>query len=65
MLGSRADEIDIINADTDKTPYDTGTFASTCTVVAGQAVDLTAKALRQNRVSRERPPQRSGFTVSP
>jgi len=48
VLGSRADQIDIINADTDLTPYDTGTFASTGTVVAGQAVALTAAALRDN-----------------
>ena len=40
--------IAIINADTDLTPYDTGTFASTGTVVAGQAVALTAAALRDN-----------------
>jgi putative selenate reductase molybdopterin-binding subunit len=46
ILGSRADDVAIINADTDKTPYDTGTFASTGTVVAGQAVALTATALR-------------------
>jgi putative selenate reductase molybdopterin-binding subunit len=46
ILGSRADDVAIINADTDKTPYDTGTFASTGTVVAGQAVALTAAALR-------------------
>ena len=31
-----------------RTPYDTGTFASTGTVVAGQAVALTATALRDN-----------------
>jgi CO/xanthine dehydrogenase Mo-binding subunit len=37
-----------INADTDLAPYDTGTFASTGTVVAGQAVALTAAALRDN-----------------
>src|SRR5207237_3660707 len=48
FLGSRADAIAIINADTDKTPYDSGTFASTGTVVAGQAVALTAAALRDN-----------------
>jgi CO/xanthine dehydrogenase Mo-binding subunit/aerobic-type carbon monoxide dehydrogenase small subunit (CoxS/CutS family) len=48
VLGSRAGDIEIINADTDKTPFDTGTFASTGTVVAGQAVMLTALALRQN-----------------
>src|SRR5947209_9500344 len=47
-LGARADQIDIINADTDLTPYDSGTFASTGTVVAGQAVGLTAQALRDN-----------------
>ena len=48
LLGARAKAIDIINADTDLCPYDTGTFASTGTVVAGQAVELTAKALRDN-----------------
>src|SRR3954453_14825674 len=48
VLGSRAEQIEIINADTDLTPYDTGTFASTGTVVAGQAVALTATALRDN-----------------
>ncbi len=47
-LEARADQIDIINADTDLTPYDSGTFASTGTVVAGQAVGLTARALRNN-----------------
>ena len=46
VLGTRADSIAIINGDTDKTPYDTGTFASTGTVVAGQAVEKTALALR-------------------
>jgi putative selenate reductase molybdopterin-binding subunit len=48
VLGTRAGQIDIVNADTDLTPYDTGTFASTGTVVAGQAVALTAVALRDN-----------------
>ncbi len=41
-----ADRIDIINADTDRTPYDTGTFASTGTVVGGKAVHLAAEAMR-------------------
>jgi CO/xanthine dehydrogenase Mo-binding subunit/aerobic-type carbon monoxide dehydrogenase small subunit (CoxS/CutS family) len=50
MLGCRAGQVAIINADTDRTPYDTGTFASTGTVVAGQAVMLTAAALRDNIV---------------
>lgn len=48
VLGTRADAIAIINADTDRTPYDSGTFASTGTVVAGKAVTLTASALRDN-----------------
>src|SRR3984893_5308197 len=47
-LGAPASSITIINADTDLAPYDTGTFASTGTVVAGQAVTLTAVALRDN-----------------
>jgi putative selenate reductase molybdopterin-binding subunit len=47
-LGARMADIDIINADTDRTPYDTGTFASTGTVVAGQAVGLAAAALCTN-----------------
>ena len=45
VLNTRADRIAIVNGDTDRTPYDTGTFASTGTVVAGQAVEKTAKAL--------------------
>jgi putative selenate reductase molybdopterin-binding subunit len=48
ILGTRADNIEIINADTDLTPYDTGTFASTGTVVAGRAVALAAEALSEN-----------------
>jgi CO/xanthine dehydrogenase Mo-binding subunit len=48
VLNARADSVAIINADTDLTPYDTGTFASTGTVVAGQAVNLAANALRDN-----------------
>ena len=51
VLGSRAGHIAIVNADTDLTPYDTGTFASTGTVVAGQAVALTAAALRDNIIA--------------
>jgi len=48
VLDTRAGSIAIINGDTDLTPYDTGTFASTGTVVAGHAVELTAIALRDN-----------------
>jgi len=48
ILGASAGRVAIVNADTDLTPYDTGTFGSTGTVVAGQAVALTASALRDN-----------------
>ncbi len=48
IMGTRAGDIDIINADTDRTPYDTGTFASTGTVVAGKAVHITAEAMRDD-----------------
>ena len=51
VLGARADSVAIINADTDLTPYDTGTFASTGTVVAGQAVGLAAAAVRDNIIA--------------
>jgi putative selenate reductase molybdopterin-binding subunit len=46
VLGTRASNIAIINSNTDQTSYDTGTFSSTGTVVAGQAVEKTAVALR-------------------
>jgi putative selenate reductase molybdopterin-binding subunit len=46
VLAARAADIEIVNADTDLTPYDTGTFASTGTVVAGRAVLFAAEALR-------------------
>ncbi len=48
VLNCRAEHVSIINADTDLTPYDTGTFASTGTVVAGKAVALTAEAMAEN-----------------
>jgi CO/xanthine dehydrogenase Mo-binding subunit/aerobic-type carbon monoxide dehydrogenase small subunit (CoxS/CutS family) len=48
ILGTRAGSVAIINADTDLAPYDTGTFASTGTVVAGKAVALGAAAMRDN-----------------
>ena len=44
----RAKDVALVNADTDKTPYDTGTYASTGTVVAGKAVHITAQAMRDD-----------------
>ena len=46
VLNTRASNIALVNGNTDETPYDTGTFASTGTVVAGQAVEKAAAALR-------------------
>ena len=48
IVGVRAQDVALINADTDRTPYDTGTFASTGTVVAGKAVHLAAEAMRDD-----------------
>lgn len=48
IVGVRARDIHFVIADTDRTPYDTGTFASTGTVVAGKAVHLTAEAMRED-----------------
>ena len=41
-------DVSLTNADTDHSPYDTGTFASTGTVVAGKATHITAEAMRDD-----------------
>jgi CO/xanthine dehydrogenase Mo-binding subunit/aerobic-type carbon monoxide dehydrogenase small subunit (CoxS/CutS family) len=48
VLNTRAANIAMDFADTDRTPYDTGTFASTGTSVATRAVQNAAEALREN-----------------
>ena len=48
VLNSRAAAIAMDFVDTDKTPYDTGTFASTGTSVATLGVQRAAEALREN-----------------
>jgi len=48
VLNARAGAISMDFADTDKTPYDTGTFASTGTSVATLGVHKAAEALREN-----------------
>ncbi|HXB73420.1 MAG TPA: molybdopterin cofactor-binding domain-containing protein [Candidatus Acidoferrales bacterium] len=48
VLHTRAANIHIVNADSDLTPYDTGTFGSTGTSVAGLAVERAAQALREH-----------------
>ena len=46
-LNTTLGRVRITYADTDRTGYDTGAFASTGTTVAGKAVALTADALRE------------------
>jgi CO/xanthine dehydrogenase Mo-binding subunit/aerobic-type carbon monoxide dehydrogenase small subunit (CoxS/CutS family) len=48
ILNTTASRIDIINADTDLTPYDTGTFSSVGTSVSCKSVSLAAENLRDN-----------------
>lgn len=50
VLGCGVNRIQIINADTDKAPYDTGTYASTGTVIGGAAVQNAAKVLKEQLV---------------
>jgi CO/xanthine dehydrogenase Mo-binding subunit len=47
VLGSTASRVRIVQSDTDSTGYDTGAFASAGTVVAGNAVQRAAEALRE------------------
>jgi len=47
VLGCSVNRIQVVNADTDETPYDTGTFGSTGTTVAGLAVHAVASALKE------------------
>jgi putative selenate reductase molybdopterin-binding subunit len=48
VLNSRAADVSMDFADTDLTPYDTGTFASTGTSVATLGVQKAAEALRES-----------------
>jgi putative selenate reductase molybdopterin-binding subunit len=48
VLGVRSKDVSLTNADTDRSPYDTGTFASTGTVTAGKATHITAEAMRED-----------------
>ena len=50
VLTTRATNISMDFADTDRTPYNTGTFGSTGTSVAAVAVSKAAEALRDNLV---------------
>jgi CO/xanthine dehydrogenase Mo-binding subunit len=47
ILNCAATSVTFLNADTDKTPYDSGTFASVGMMVPTKAVELAAVALRE------------------
>jgi putative selenate reductase molybdopterin-binding subunit len=47
VLETTMSRVRMVQADTDRTGYDTGAFASTGTTVAGNAVRLAAEALRE------------------
>ncbi|MEO8205260.1 MAG: molybdopterin cofactor-binding domain-containing protein, partial [Chthoniobacterales bacterium] len=46
ILGCGVNRINIIQADTDKAPYDTGTFGSVGTTISGTAVRMTCEVLK-------------------
>jgi CO/xanthine dehydrogenase Mo-binding subunit/aerobic-type carbon monoxide dehydrogenase small subunit (CoxS/CutS family) len=47
IMGCSTSRVSVLNADTDKTPYDSGTFASVGMMVPAKAVELAATALRE------------------
>ncbi|MDG2992398.1 molybdopterin-dependent oxidoreductase [Candidatus Synechococcus calcipolaris G9] len=47
VLGTTTGQIDSLIADTDRAPFDSGTFSSTGVPVAGKAVELAARALKK------------------
>jgi len=48
VLNTTASRIELVNADTDRTPYDTGTFSSVGTSVSCKSVSLAADNLKEN-----------------
>jgi CO/xanthine dehydrogenase Mo-binding subunit/aerobic-type carbon monoxide dehydrogenase small subunit (CoxS/CutS family) len=51
ILGCGVSRIQVINADTDKTGYDTGTFGSVGTTITGTAVRYAATALKSQMLA--------------
>jgi probable selenate reductase molybdenum-binding subunit len=51
-LATTIDRIDIIAADTHETPFDAGSYASATLYISGQAIRLTAEALRSHLLAR-------------
>lgn len=51
LMGCSTSRISLLNADTDKTPYDSGTFASVGMMVPALAVQNAAQALREKILS--------------
>ncbi len=55
VLGLRPEQVVVHSADTDRTPNCGSTVASRVTVVVGKAVDLTARALREDLLAAAAP----------
>ena len=60
VLNTTASRIELVNADTDKTPYDSGTFSSVGTSVSCKSVSIAAEVLKENILKIA-----SDFTLSP
>lgn len=50
VLGVRVSDIDLITADTHRTPFDAGSFASATLYISGQAVNRVAQQLRDQLI---------------
>ncbi len=57
-MGCPTSRVSMLNADTDKTPYDSGTFASVGMMVPTKAVENAAVALREKILELRQPDQR-------
>ena len=47
-LGCSVDEIEVYGADTDSSPYDSGSYASSTTYITGKAVEMACEELKKN-----------------
>jgi putative selenate reductase molybdopterin-binding subunit len=52
VLGTRADQFNVLSSDTDLTPYDTGAYASSTTYITGMAAKKAAEKVRRMIVRR-------------
>ena len=67
IMGCPTSRVSLLNADTDKTPYDSGTFASVGMMVPTKAVENAALALREKILAlcEPQPPARTDRALPP